>query len=273
MTAAPILASALARLREDFNTAFPGRDKASDGWIGDTAHQAETSDHNPDDTVGVSAGQSDADTIAEVRAIDIDSDLRYPGVTFYDVVKRLLATPADLARLKYIIYCPPKGGPFGDDVPTIWRRNNNWQPERYTGVSPHREHGHLSGYAPADNDNAPWSVAQMGAGAMTSALEHNTAWMVQRGMIEQLDPVKIPADPAIPGTGATLPNALAQRLGKTATAAQVAELSAKVDKLREDIMTELATLKDAIAAGGSGGGESAADTFQGTFTAVRQPQG
>lgn len=273
MTTAPFLVPALVRLREDFNAAFPARDKTSDGWIGDAAHAATTSDHNPDDTAGVSAGQSDADTIAEVRAIDVDSDLRYPGVTFYDVVKRLLATPADLARLKYIIYCPPKGGPFGDGVPTIWRRNNNWQPERYSGASPHEEHGHISGYAPADNDNAPWSVAQMGAGAMPSLLEHNTAWMVQRGIVELLDPVVIPKDPAIPGSGSTLANPLRKQLDKLATAEQVRELSAKVDKLREDIMAELATLKDAIEAGGSGGGESAADTFQGTFTAVRQPQG
>ena len=56
------LAAAGVTLRNQINEAFPGRDKASDGWIGDAAHQARVSDHNPDRR-GI------------VHAIDVDEDL------------------------------------------------------------------------------------------------------------------------------------------------------------------------------------------------------
>lgn len=159
--ATPVLTKALTALRAGFNTAFPDRDKTSDGWIGDAAHQLHVSGHNPDDTVGSLAEYSDADTIPEVRAIDVDADLRHPGVTMYDVIRRILATPEDLARLRYIIFCPPSG-PLGANVPTIWSRNSGWRPVAYTGASPHNEHAHFSGDPNTDDDDRPWVVAQMG---------------------------------------------------------------------------------------------------------------
>lgn len=164
----PVLTAALTRLRADFDAAFPARDRASDGWIGDAAHQAEVSGHNPDDTAGVTAEYADADTKPEVRAIDVDADLRTPGVTMYDVIRRILATPADLARLRYIIFCPPSG-PFGANVPTIWSKSNGWAPRRYTGASPHNEHAHFSGDPLSDEDASPWSVNGFGDDDMTPA--------------------------------------------------------------------------------------------------------
>jgi len=162
----PVLTKALTSLRSGFNTAFPTRDKSSDGWIGDTAHQAEVSGHNPDDTAGVAAEYSDADLIAEVRAIDVDKDLNVPGVTMYDVIRRILATPADVARLRYIIFCPPSG-PLGAGVPTIWSRNTGWKPVKYVGSNPHDKHAHFSGDPNTDDDARPWSVAQMGSDDVT----------------------------------------------------------------------------------------------------------
>jgi hypothetical protein len=58
-------AKALFRLRDQINATFPGRNKASDGLIGDAAHATRASDHNPwviDNGVGV------------VTAIDITHD-------------------------------------------------------------------------------------------------------------------------------------------------------------------------------------------------------
>lgn len=55
------LAPSLAVLRAEINARWPGRDKASDGWIGDTAHQSTRSDHNPNSR-------------GSVNAIDIDED-------------------------------------------------------------------------------------------------------------------------------------------------------------------------------------------------------
>lgn len=49
------LANSLTRLRDQVNAAFPNRNKASDGWIGDASHAASASDHNPNSQGVVSA--------------------------------------------------------------------------------------------------------------------------------------------------------------------------------------------------------------------------
>ena len=59
------LVAAGVKLRNQIDKAFPTRDKRSDGWIGDKAHQARKSDHNPD-------------ARGFVHALDIDADL-IPG--------------------------------------------------------------------------------------------------------------------------------------------------------------------------------------------------
>jgi hypothetical protein len=130
-----------------FDRAFPGRTKDSDGTIGDLAHMAGVSGHNPDDTPGVQAERQDADTIPEVRAADVTSDLRdLRGIRMYDVVQRVLATPADRDRLIYII-CDG----------WIWRAATGWQREKYNGSDRHYGHGHFSGHPDADENGAPWT--------------------------------------------------------------------------------------------------------------------
>jgi len=57
----PRLVAAGVRLRNQVNWAFPKRDKRSDGWIGDRAHAARKSDHNPDRDGWVHALDIDAD--------------------------------------------------------------------------------------------------------------------------------------------------------------------------------------------------------------------
>jgi hypothetical protein len=130
---AAILIPAGVRLREDFNTLAPGRDKASDGWIGDTAHQEEVSDHNPDETGSVPI--HDADRVNEVHAIDVDDDLRTFGLTMEMVVQFLLGRCRSGAerRFRYIIYNR-----------RIWEASNGWAQREYTGSSPHTEHAHFS---------------------------------------------------------------------------------------------------------------------------------
>lgn len=146
----PVLTAALSALRAGFNHAFPDRDHTTDGWIGDAAHQAEVSGHNPDDTVGVRAEYSDADTKPEVRAIDVDTDLRSPLYSMQDVIDRILVTPNDLMRLKYIIFNR-----------TIWSKNNGWRPAEYTGIDPHTGHAHFSGDPLYDENDTAWSVEDM----------------------------------------------------------------------------------------------------------------
>lgn len=150
--AAPVLTPSLVKLRDAFNARCPSRDKASDGWIGDKAHQASTSGHNPDDTPGVKAEYSDSDSIPEVRAIDVDADLRCGGLTMLQVIRAILSDPASLKRLRYIIFCPPGGRP------TIWSRTTSWQPRAYNGSNRHDKHAHFSGDPLDDANKSPWTV-------------------------------------------------------------------------------------------------------------------
>lgn len=126
-------------LRSAFNQIAPGRDKASDGWIGDIAHQQEEhSDHNPDDR-------------GLVHAIDVDADLREPGLTMEAVVQHLLdrCQAGREVRLTYIIYRR-----------RIWSASRGWIQRVYTGPSAHFEHAHFSlSYAPLlEALTGPWHL-------------------------------------------------------------------------------------------------------------------
>jgi hypothetical protein len=131
--AAAVLVPCGVRLRSDFDALAPGRDKTSDGWIGDTAHQHEVSDHNPDETGSVPI--HDADRVNEVHAVDVDADLRTFGLVMEMVVQFLLGRCRSGAetRLRYIIYNR-----------RIWEASNGWKQRAYTGPSPHTEHAHFS---------------------------------------------------------------------------------------------------------------------------------
>lgn len=106
------LSPALARLRLEVNALWPGRSKVSDGWIGDTAHSARKSDHNPDYSAG-----------GIVRAIDITND----GIDVDAFVSSVIRDP----RTRYVI---TRG--------RIWTRENGWQ--KYTGPNGHYHHVHVS---------------------------------------------------------------------------------------------------------------------------------
>lgn len=134
------LVPCLVQLRTEFNRIAPGRDKGSDGWIGDPAHQATKSDHNPD-----SRGL--------VHAIDVDRDLR-AGLDMQDVVDHLVARCRSGAekRLTYVIY----NG-------RIWSASRGWTARAYTGSNPHDKHAHFSaGDTPArEASTASWHLEDL----------------------------------------------------------------------------------------------------------------
>ncbi|MEW2383392.1 hypothetical protein AB0873_15055 [Micromonospora sp. NPDC047707] len=140
------------QLRTELAAIAPARDTASDGSIGDTAHQQSVSGHNPDDTPGVRAERNDGDRVPEVRAIDIDKDFRVPGLTAQMLVAYLVGRcRAGLERrLIYIIWNR-----------TIWSAASGWVARRYTGSNPHTEHIHLSGHPDGDNDARPFGLASL----------------------------------------------------------------------------------------------------------------
>lgn len=122
------LAPSLARLRAEINTRWPDRDKASDGWIGDTAHQATRSDHNPNER-------------DSVNAIDVDKD----GVDVAEIIDAFQAHPA----AHYWIYNRE-----------ICDADTGWQRSAYAGPNPHTAHLHLSirQTATAEQNTEHWGV-------------------------------------------------------------------------------------------------------------------
>lgn len=153
----PFLVRCLVTLRAEFNEAAPGRDKGADGWIGDAAHAARASDHNPD-----SKGR--------VLAVDIDSTGPWP-FDFSAAVEELRGDP----RLEYVIWNR-----------RIASRDQGWTWRPYTGTSdPHTGHAHFSArhdYA-NNNNTAPWGLEDLImptaaeiAEAILNAKIGDTAW-------------------------------------------------------------------------------------------------
>lgn len=126
------LVPSLVRLRADLNGVAPGRDKTSDGTIGDSAHADRSSSHNPDETG--TAPVRDADSKNEVHAFDADVDLREPGLTMEMIVQHLVSRhrSGDEKRLRNIIFNH-----------RIWAASSGWKQQAYNGASPHTGHAHF----------------------------------------------------------------------------------------------------------------------------------
>lgn len=129
-----VLAPALVALRDQVNSAWPNRSKASDGWIGDPAHASRRSDHNPN-AKGV------------VCALDITHDPVH-GLDAGRLAETLRAS-RDL-RIGYLI----SNGRIAN--PAI--AGGEWRP--YRGVNAHTRHCHISVKQDAAlyNDVRPWTI-------------------------------------------------------------------------------------------------------------------
>lgn len=148
MTVTPFLVPALVTLRAEFNQISPNRDKGADGWIGDAAHQARTSDHNP---------RPDG----RVLALDIDSSGPWPGKSgdliwftqaVFGIVRRerqAWLDPARTCRLEYVI--------FNGAIASC---NTNFLWVDYNGSDPHINHAHFSARhdGAGNTSTAPWGL-------------------------------------------------------------------------------------------------------------------
>lgn len=123
---------ALTNWRNAVNAAYPNRDETSDGTIGNVAHQASTSDHNPD---------SDG----SVDAWDMDVDLRVAN------------TSAELEKLKQVFQKHPAAR-YWIHNRQIASRSNGWRREYYSGANAHDHHIHWNSEPAYENSNLPWII-------------------------------------------------------------------------------------------------------------------
>lgn len=143
-------------LLEEFNWLAPGRDKTSDGTVGDSAHKQSASDHNPDET-GNTGGAEDSDSIDEVHARDVDASGPWPsGWSMERCVQIILsyARAGKLPGLQNVIYNR-----------RIWSRSWGWSEDSYSGSNPHDKHSHFSfrygsgsGSSNPENFTGPWGI-------------------------------------------------------------------------------------------------------------------
>lgn len=126
------LAGSLVQLRREVDDAFPGRSTASDGTLGDAAHAARQSDHNPDER-------------RVVRAWDCTRDV-VGGLDVAETLAEWLRSRRD-RRVKYVIF---RRRIFSSEIsPWVWRP--------YDGVNPHEHHVHISVQPyPVGDDGRPW---------------------------------------------------------------------------------------------------------------------
>ena len=115
---------------------WPNRSRLSDGTVGDPAHAARVSDHNPDSR-GI------------VHAADLTHDPAH-GVDTYRLADqvRLNAKAGHEPRLKYVISNRRIASPTA-----------NWVWRYYDGDNPHTQHMHVSvNSGSVENDTTPWFV-------------------------------------------------------------------------------------------------------------------
>lgn len=141
-----IVAPNMAKLRDQIEDRWPG---VVIGTIGDPKHATGTSGHNPDDTPGVRAELTDADSLQEVRALDPMIGPHFTAEAAAELVRILTTEPACRARLYYVIYNR-----------RICSRSTGWQWRAYTGSDPHTNHAHLSGWAADDANAAAWPIEE-----------------------------------------------------------------------------------------------------------------
>jgi hypothetical protein len=127
------LAKSLKKLQTQINEMAPGRSRVSDGTIGDAAHAARKSDHNPN-AQGI------------VAAIDVTHDPSR-GCDGRFLSRSLIAD----SRVKYVIFNSQ-----------IWKaRTGEW--EHYGGDNPHDHHVHVSIKPEALDQTQDWAVRIAGA--------------------------------------------------------------------------------------------------------------
>jgi hypothetical protein len=134
------VAESLERLLEQINQMAPDRSKASDGSIGDAAHQSRDSDHNPWVTDG---------NIGVVTARDFTHDPKH-GCDAQKIADSIVASKDK--RVKYLIW----------NRRIVSSQVQPWKWRNYTGANPHNKHIHISVLPDKAkyDDRSDWQLTQ-----------------------------------------------------------------------------------------------------------------
>ena len=143
-------------LRDQLNARFSDRHKRSDGWIGDSAHLARKSDHNPDKR-------------GWVHALDIDENFGKGkwrnGRNAQALADQILAYARSglpgADRVKYVVYENAIASGTYKATWFKWRKGN-WG---------HEAHVHVSFTASAEKDGQLWPLPILG-----KTLKQRRAW-------------------------------------------------------------------------------------------------
>lgn len=131
------LVNSLKKLREQANSAAPGRDKSADGTIGDAAHASGSSNHNPEQD-------------GTVDAIDLTHD-PLGGWNCRVVVDAIIASKDP--RLLYIIFAGQIISGSGGPSP--------WVKRKYSGSNGHYHHMHVSVRDDLQDDTRNWAIGNI----------------------------------------------------------------------------------------------------------------
>ena len=126
-------------LRDQINKRWPDRDKRSDGILGDAAHSARISDHNPDSN-------------GYVHALDIDEDLKGSKNDNVWLADQIIAYArmrrGGSSRLKYVVYEDQIASGSYEKHFWTWRGDNFG----------HQMHMHISFTTHGQEDSTPFNI-------------------------------------------------------------------------------------------------------------------
>jgi hypothetical protein len=147
--------ASLLVLRDQVNVYAPNRSRASDGLVGDTAHQGTNSDHNPHYVPGVGS--------EIVSALDLTHDPAH-GFDSYRFAE-VLRQHRD-PRIKYVISNHRIFSSYASGSRPAWAWGS------YNGVDPHTNHVHVSVLdARISDTRTPWNLVGMEGLTMVLTLE------------------------------------------------------------------------------------------------------
>lgn len=136
----------LDRLLAQIDEAAPNRSKASDGSIGDEAHQGTSSKHNPEDTEDSQDG-NDPDNQVDAR------DFTHDPANNADmhIVSESIRQSRDV-RVYLVIFDGRQFSSYSKDgyPPFTWRP--------YYGENKHRQHMHVEVNDYHNDDTSPWKI-------------------------------------------------------------------------------------------------------------------